>query len=314
MRTEALIASVIVPILLAMMTGYYLKRSKIVSPAGASDFNKVVFKCLLPASLFFNVSTTSFREVVNLPLILFCVLGTLAVFFGCVLLVPRVARDRRRAAVIEQAIYRGNYVIFGLVVIEGFFPEQLGVASVVSAFLIPTYNTLAVVLLESAGGGHVNVKKTVRGVVTNPLILANVLGLLFSLTGLSLPGVLKSYVQSLAKMSSTAGLLGVGMCFEFKTLRKNARALGASVLCKLVLLPVIMCLLGVWWFDFRDAELMITLIAFGAPTAVSSYTMAQMYDVDHDLANQEVVATTLGCIVTLAALIWAFTQTPFLTL
>ena len=59
---------------------------------------------------------------------------------------------------------------------------------------------------------------------------------------------------------------------------------------------------------------MITLIAFGAPTAVSSYTMAKMYDVDHDLANQEVVATTLGCIVTLAALIWAFTQTPFLTL
>ena len=109
-------------------------------------------------------------------------------------------------------------------------------------------------------------------------------------------------------------LLGVGMCFEFKTLRKNARALGASVLCKLVLLPVVMCLLGVWWFGFCDAELMITLIAFGAPTAVSSYTMAQMYDVDHDLANQEVVATTLGCIVTLAALIWAFTQTPFLTL
>lgn len=314
MRTEEMIASVIVPILLAMMTGYWLRRRGIVSAAGASEFNKVVFKCLLPASLFFNVSTASFQDVVNLPLILYCVLGTLGVFLLCLLLVPRFVRDGRRAAVIEQAIYRGNYVIFGLVVIEGFFPEQLGVASVVSAFLIPTYNILAVVLLESADGGQVNVKKTIRGVVTNPLILANVLGLVFSLAGWRLPGVLTSYIQSLAKMSSTAGLLGIGMCFQFSTLRKNARALGASVLCKLVVVPVLMCLLGVWWLGFRDAELMILLIAFGAPTAVSSYTMAQMYDVDHDLANQEVVATTLGCIVTLAALIWAFAQTPFLAL
>ena len=309
-----MIASVIVPILLAMLTGYWLRRRKIVSAVGASEFNKIVFKCLLPASLFFNVSTASFREVVNLPLILFCALGTLGVFVLCLLLVPRFAPDKRRATVIEQAIYRGNYVIFGLVVVEGFFPEQLGVASVVSAFLIPVYNVLAVVLLESAGGGSVNVKKTVRGVVTNPLIVANVLGLVFSLTGLKLPGVLKSFVQSLAKMSSTAGLLGIGMCFQFSTLRKNARALGASVLCKLVVVPVLMCLLGIWWFGFRDAELMILLIAFGAPTAVSSYTMAQMYDVDHDLANQEVVATTIGCVVTLALLIWAFAQTPYLHL
>lgn len=309
-----MIASVIVPILLAMLTGYWLRRRKIVSAVGASEFNKIVFKCLLPASLFFNVSSASFREVVNLPLILFCALGTLGVFVLCLLLVPRFAPDKRRATVIEQAIYRGNYVIFGLVVVEGFFPEQLGVASVVSAFLIPVYNVLAVVLLESAGGGSVNVKKTVRGVVTNPLIVANVLGLVFSLTGLKLPGVLKSFVQSLAKMSSTAGLLGIGMCFQFSTLRKNARALGASVLCKLVVVPVLMCLLGIWWFGFRDAELMILLIAFGAPTAVSSYTMAQMYDVDHDLANQEVVATTIGCVVTLALLIWAFAQTPYLHL
>ena len=309
-----MIASVIVPILLAMLTGYWLRRRKIVSAVGASEFNKIVFKCLLPASLFFNVSSASFREVVNLPLILFCALGTLGVFVLCLLLVPRFAPDKRRATVIEQAIYRGNYVIFGLVVVEGFFPEQLGVASVVSAFLIPVYNVLAVVLLESAGGGSVNVKKTVRGVVTNPLIVANVLGLVFSLTGLKLPGVLKSFVQSLAKMSSTAGLLGIGMCFQFSTLRKNARALGESVLCKLVVVPVLMCLLGIWWFGFRDAELMILLIAFGAPTAVSSYTMAQMYDVDHDLANQEVVATTIGCVVTLALLIWAFAQTPYLHL
>lgn len=314
MRTEEMIASVIVPILLAMLTGYWLRRRKIVSAAGASEFNKIVFKCLLPASLFFNVSTASFRDVVNLPLILFCALGTLGVFVLCLLLVPRFVPDKRRATVIEQAIYRGNYVIFGLVVIEGFFPEQLGVASVVSAFLIPVYNVLAVVLLESAGGGSVNVKKTVRGVVTNPLIVANVLGLVFSLTGLKLPGVLKSFVQSLAKMSSTAGLLGIGMCFQFSTLRRNARALSASVLCKLVVVPVVMCLLGIWWFGFRDAELMILLIAFGAPTAVSSYTMAQMYDVDHDLANQEVVATTIGCVVTLALLIWAFAQTPYLHL
>jgi len=314
MNTELLIASVIIPITLTMLLGYYLKRKNIVSPKGASDFNRIVFKCLLPASIFVNVSTSSFHEAVNLPLILFCVIGTLVVFGGSLLLTPLFVKDKKRAAVIEQAIYRGNYVIFGLVVVEGFFPEQLGVASVVSAFLIPVYNMLAVILLESAGGGHVNFKKTLKSIATNPLVLANVLGLAVAISGLKLPSILMSFLQSLAKMSSTAGLLGVGMCFEFATLRKNACALGMTLLAKLLVLPVVLCLLGIWLFGFTGVEVLIVLIAFGAPTAVSSFTMAQMYDVDHDLANQQVVATTICCVVTLSLLIWLFAQTPYLPL
>ena len=313
MRSAAIVLSVIVPIALTMLLGYFFKRRRIVSAQGAKDFNKLVFKCFLPASLFMNVVNSSFHEAVDLPLILLCVIGTLTVFALCLLLVPRFEKDPRRAAIIEQAIYRGNYVIFGLVVVEGFFPGQVGMASVVSAFLIPCYNILAVVLLENASGGRANAKKLLRGVATNPLVLSTLLGLIVALTGLKLPAVVKKFLQSLASMSSPAGLLAIGMGFEFSTLRKNAKALTVSVVMKLVVLPVIFSLIGLC-LGMRDAQLIILLIAFGAPTAVSSYSMAQMYDVDHDLASHEVVATTLCCVVSLSLLIWLYSLTPYLTL
>ena len=313
MRSASIVASVIVPIALTMLLGYFLRRKKVVSDQGAKDFNKLVFKCFLPASLFMNVVNSSFHEAVDLPLILLCVVGTLAVYVGCLLIVPRFEADPRRAAIIEQAIYRGNYVIFGLVVVEGFFPGQVGVASVVSAFLIPCYNILAVVLLESAGGGRANLKKLALGVARNPLVISTVLGLIVALTGLKLPALLKKTVQGVGAMSSPAGLLAIGMGFEFSTLRKNARALTVSVLVKLVALPLLFSLIGVA-MGLKDAQLVILLIAFGAPTAVSSYSMAQMYDVDHDLAGQEVVATTLCCVLSLSLLIWGWSLTPFLTL
>ena len=50
---------------------------------------------------------------------------------------------------------------------------------------------------------------------------------------------------------------------------------------------------------FRDIELASVLIMFSAPTAVSSFTMAEQMGADSELAGQLVVFTTAISIVTI---------------
>ena len=63
---------------------------------------------------------------------------------------------------------------------------------------------------------------------------------------------------------------------------------------------------------FREVPLASVLIAFGAPTAVSSFTMAQQMDGDDVLAGQIVVFTTLLSVVSLVAFIFVFKQMGWL--
>lgn len=54
--------------------------------------------------------------------------------------------------------------------------------------VVPVFNVLAVICLEVFRGGKPNPVKILKGIATNPLIIASVLGILFLLFGIKIPG------------------------------------------------------------------------------------------------------------------------------
>ena len=72
---------------------------------------------------------------------------------------------------------------------------------------------------------------------------------------------------------------------------------------KLVICPLLMVTLGAM-LGLRAENLVPVLIFFGAPTAVSSYPMAQQMDGDGELAASLVVFTSALSILTI--FIWVF--------
>ena len=54
----------------------------------------------------------------------------------------------------------------------------------------------------------------------------------------------------------------------------------------------------------RNEQIAILMVAFGAPVAVSSYTMACNVNADSELAGQLVVATSLFSIFTMFGLVY----------
>ena len=298
---ESLILSFncVVPIFLLMLTGYILKALKIADKKGFDTVIKLVFKAFLPTLLFYNLYKTESADVVNPKLIMFSVVGTLIVFTIGYFAVMLITKDNSKRGVMLQGFFRSNYAILGIPVIEYICQgKQSGLSSIMVAVVVPVFNVLAVVCLERFRNGKPGIGKLFKGIITNPLIIGCMLGLVFYLTGIKLPGVVEKAVSDVAKIASPLAIIVLGASFNFSSLRGCVRELGITVAARLVIVPAIAIFFAVL-MGFSGEALACILIAFGAPVAVSSFSMAQQMGGDENLAAQVVVLSSVLCLFTL---------------
>ncbi len=291
-------ANSILPIFIIIILGYFLRRINLINGAFLDVSDKLVFKCALPAMLFYNVATTNFKNAFNGRLAAFCVIGTVLVFFLMTLLItPAIKRRDVRGAVI-QGIYRSNFAILGVPLAANMFGEAGSTAaSLIIPFLIPVYNVFAVVILamnmpdgKKEGAGLL--WKIIKNVITNPLIISVILAIPFSLGIVSMPSVLNKTVSYLSELSTPLALISLGASFRFADIKGNISYSIFATVMKIAVCPLVFCTAAAL-MGFRGVELGIIFIAFGAPTAVSSYIMARQMKSNSIVASQIVVLTTL---------------------
>ena len=178
---------------------------------------------------------------------------------------------------------------------------QQGVALVAIgiAFVVPTVNVLAVAILVRHGAsGKVSGMDVVRGIVTNPLILAVVAGVLWNLTELPLLPVIDTMLEVLGRASLPLGLLAVGAGLDLGAVRQARYRVAASSAIKLLAVPALtagFCLiLGVGGLAATMAVLYNSL-----PTSASSYVLARQMGGDATMMAGIITLTTLAAIVTI---------------
>lgn len=304
MENLLLSLEVVLPLFLMLALGYFLRRISMVDDGSLRIMNNLVFRVFLPVLLFINVYHTDIGTVMNPRLILFaaaCVAGSFLLLF---FLVPLFEKDNCRRGVLIQGIFRSNFILFGLpVTIALCGEENSGVTSMVIAVIIPLFNILAVFALEYFRGGRFRSGKALRGIVTNPLIIASLLGVLMLASGWKLPAVMEKTAEDIAGVATPLALVVLGGSFEFSSVHGRGRQVGAGVLGRLVAVPAV-CLPIAAVLGFRGPEMVALMALLASPTAVSSFTMAQQMDGDAELAGQLVVFGSLFSILTI--FLWTF--------
>ena len=296
--------NVVAPLFFMMVLGYFLKYIKMYDQHTLDIMNKVVFKVFLPVLLFYNVYTTDLGEALDLKLILYAASGVLILFFLLLLIVPRLEKENPKRGVLIQGVFRSNFVIFGIPVATSIYGEgNVGTTAMLIATIVPLFNVLAVISLEIFRDSQINVKKIAKGVITNPLIVAAVIGIIFLLIGIQLPTSVLSTVKDISKMATPLGLILLGASFSFSDVKKYLNETIIIVIVKLILVPAIMVPLSVF-LGFRGIALLTLTIIYGAPTGVSTFQMAKQMDGDSDLAAQLIVFTSFFCIITM--FIWIY--------
>lgn len=286
-----------------MVLGYLLVNyTSLADRKLTKQANAIVFKIFLPCMLFYNVYQSDIGAEIHsrIKLCIWAAGGLLILFVLLCLIVPKVVKQENQQGVVIQGIFRSNYVIFGVAVVQNMYGvKSTTTAAILSAILVPMYNFLAVVALSIFGEKReTDWKKIILDIVKNPLIISSVLGIIFSLLGIRLPTAVDTTVQDLAKLSTPIAFMILGGDLDFLKVRGNLKVASVVLTIKLVILPLIMIPMIVM-MGYRDADLLSGLLAYQTPVAVSSYIMAQQAGADGQLAGQLVVFSSVLSIFTL---------------
>lgn len=307
----------VMPLLLMMALGYFLKAVKFADDAFFKKANTLVFKVFLPVLLFVNVYDIESLSHVNwaaavyvvVMVVILCIIGWICakIFF----------KTRSKIGPLTQCTFRSNYAIVGIPLAEtlGGAPA-VGFACVLSAVAIPMFNMLAVIVLSHYSGDEhaASIKETVKKTAKNPLIIGVLSGVLVliirSLLPLNESGEIIFSVQrdlpflydtlkTVSKGTTPLALMVLGARFDFSKVSALAKEIAYGTLMRLVLAPVLGIGMGILlskytpFLNITSTEYPALISVFSTPIAVSSAVMVGEIGGDEQLAGQLVVWTSV---------------------
>lgn len=157
-------ANAVLPIVLLIVFGYILKRIGLLTPEFLDVGNKLTFRVLLPAMLFWNVYNVDSLGDIDIPFVLYGIGAVIVIFFLAIAVSCAFTKDSAKRGALIQAMFRSNYAIIGIPLAASLFGDKgAAAAGVMSAFCVPTFNILGVITLSIFNGsgkkGEINIKK-----------------------------------------------------------------------------------------------------------------------------------------------------------
>ena len=212
-------------------------------------------------------------------------------------------RDKSMVGAFTQGAFRGSQAILGVAFVQNLY-ECAGLVPLMIVASVPLYNIFSVLVLtvtapDAGAADHRGmVVRTLRGIITNPIILGILAGLPFSLLSIDFPPMADKFLGMLGGCATPMALLSIGASFEGAKAIKKLGPTCAATFIKLILLPVIFLPIAVH-MGFREQALVAIVILCGAPSTVSGYVMAKNMGADHVLSSSIIVLTTVLSAITL---------------
>lgn len=300
-----------IPVFLVMVIGYLLKVFHIVDEPFVKTLNSFNFKITLPVLLFKDIAGSDFYSVWDTRYVVYC----FAVTFLCIAVIWIVAgifyRNKAQVGELIQASYRSSAAVLGIAFIQNIYGNS-GMAPLMIIGTVPLYNIAAVLILSFTGlktsdsGSRLDkaaLKKSILGILTNPIIIGIFLGMAASLCRISFPVMISKTINNIASLASPLALIGLGAGFEGRKALKQIKPTAVASLIKLVILPALFLPLAIK-LGFTTEKLVAILVMLGSPTTPSCYIMAKNMGHEGTLTSSVVLTTTFLSSITLT--IWLF--------
>jgi malonate transporter len=275
-------------------------------PANAEAvLGRLVYSVLTPCLLFTGVAAADLRRLLSEPLVISTVAALLC--FGLHALISRgLDRGTRIVGALTAGYTNANYI--GIPVATYVLGDATLVVPIVLLQLL-VITPAALTLLELAGTGHASWRTTLTAPLRNPLIIAVLLGLALSLTGLRLPAVLADPVATIGSAAVPVVLIAFGMSLSRRPVLApgpERAATVAAVLLKTAGMPAIAFLLALALGLPHDAAYAVTVLA-ALPTAQNIFLYAQRFQTGLPLVRDAIFLSTIGCVPVLLTIVVLFT-------
>jgi malonate transporter len=294
------------PFFAIIALGYGAGKRGFFTPEATAYLTKFVFYFALSAMLFRFSANLAFSDIF-LPGAMLAYLwatGVVYLLVTCVALIRKL--NVEEAAVEAQCGTIGNVGFLGIPMLV----LLLGDGAVVPVMLVLTvdlivFGSLIVILITGSRDGRVSpaVLVTVgKGLMANPMIVSIVLGLVWSATGIPIPGPMNSFLGTLGAAATPGALFAIGASLATKSAERLQIAAWLSF-SKLVLHPLAVAFAVLVLIPVEPYVAGVMIAAAALPTAGNVYILAAHYGVAPARVSATILISTALSILTVSAVI-----------
>ncbi len=292
---------IVAPIFFLILIGSALQKTSLVSDTFVRQSSNFVFNISLPALIFVKLSNVSIEETFDESLIITSMILVFIIFLISWGVSTFIAKSPEDQGSFIQGSFRSNFAIVGLAIILGMFGEKsLGKAALLLAFIMPLYNVLAVIALTVPfhKESHIKLSKMIKDILTNPLIVAAIVSIFFSIFEIKIWSPIEKTMHYLGTIALPLALVGIGATLKMDRIIKASTLAFTSSFLKIILFPALAVLVGSA-VGFKGSDLGIFFILFAAPTAIASFVMAEAMHCNSKLAGDIIAISTVLSIFTI---------------
>ncbi|MET4115559.1 malonate transporter [Bradyrhizobium sp. JR1.5] len=298
----------LVPVFFVLLLGYAAGKFHIVDNLHVDALNALVMDFALPASLFAATASASRREMIEqVPLFLVLGVTMLLVYLAWYFTARGVSKVSRSEASL-QALTIGfpNLAGVGLPIMTsvvgpaGTVPVAVTLAAG-SILISPLTLIMAEMGAAKARGEQMAARQVltaIRRAITKPVVLAPALGILFSLSDVSLDALARASLALIGSSAAGVALFLTGAILSAQSFRLDWKVVAATVASDIVrplLAVAVICLIPMT----QDAAKTAILLA-ATPSGFFGILFAVNYRLDSARAGSMVIASTGFSVVTLA--------------
>lgn len=286
--------------------GYGAVRTGLFAAEANAALTRFVFYFALSALLFRFTAQLSLAEILDWALVKGYLAATTAVYLAG--MVVAMARGCRLAesAVEAQCAVTGNIAFLGVPLLV----LLLGEAAAAPALLMLSVDLIVfsslIVILITLDRDRALTPRLFRqlaiGLLSNPMIVSILAGLLWSAAGLPLPSFLLSFLTTLGAAATPGALFAIGASLAGRSAERLAVA-GWLAFLKLVLHPLAVALSARYLFPVAPETFRVMVAAAALPVAGNVYILAQHYGVAPHRASTAILVSTIVSVASVPAVI-----------
>lgn len=304
-----LIISTLAPIFIIIALGVVLTRSGFITDGFLRGMNRFVYWVALPAMLFTSASEGGYHFGGAAWILLVMAVATLPTIAVAYAYVKLSRQGNHVAGTLMHVAMRGNLSYLGLPVIaylaESLNDESLrvlGVLAFAPCMLFQNIVGIAALLSGRQRTWADSVRAMVKGIVSNPLLIAVAAGLLWAWSGGTLPRAIDRSLHSIGSLASPLALIAIGGALATVKFRGSWRPPLVGALLKVILVPALGWL-ACGALDMGFAERAVAMIFLASPTAASSYPMIVEMGGDEATASTAIFFSTIFSIFSLTVVL-----------
>lgn len=291
------------PIFIIIAVGLLIRKVKLVDEKGVALLTRLAYNVGLPAIFLLNITEYSLSEIFNINIIK-VIYTAYAIYF--VILIPlcfAIKRSKKTKGAFFVSSYRVNMAFVGLPIVWAAFGGlAMAKATLVIAFLVPVniISTITILRVFNRDEEKFDLKKLVKSVVTDPIIIATILGIILSYFKVTIPVFIASSLDIISGMTVAVALLSIGASFRFDYLKSDLKIVSFISFNKLIFMPLIVFFVSTYLFRMDLFDRNVIVVLFAAPLAVAAYIMAKELRSNYNLVASALIMTTIISAITLS--------------